>query len=148
MLNTINYAGHFKATSRYSLIESGINLSMSLIGVYFLGIYGVLLGTIAALAYRTNQIILYSNHKLLKRSAKKTYSIYVVNICMFLLTQGLFNWIFDVSWINSYVRFFAIGAACTVLSLGVTCSAQVLLYRDVRELAVQIVSNTVKRLHR
>lgn len=148
MLNTINYAGHFKDTLRYSLIESAINVVVSLIGVFTLGIYGVLLGTVAALAYRTNQIIIYANHKLLERSAKKTYSIYLVNICMFLLTQGLFNLLFDVSWIDSYLRFFAVGAACTALALVITCGAQVLLYRNVREESVQIVSNTIKCLRR
>lgn len=55
--NVINIAGHFKNTLSRSLLESGINLGASLILVNFMGIYGVLLGTVAALVYRSTDII-------------------------------------------------------------------------------------------
>ena len=67
MLYTINYAGHFKQTVPQTIAESVINLVVSLIGVVYLGIYGVLLGTVIALLYRTNDIIIYSNKKILNR---------------------------------------------------------------------------------
>ena len=47
-INTGSYAGHFRQTVPFTIIESAINLTTSLIGVCFLGIYGVLLGTVAA----------------------------------------------------------------------------------------------------
>ena len=91
MLYTINYAGHFKLTTPQSIIETVINLVVSIIGVQFWGIYGVLLGTIIALFYRTNDIIIYANTKILKGSPVKTYFIYAVNICMMLVLQYFFN---------------------------------------------------------
>lgn len=135
MNSTIVFAGYFKQTLPHTLLEAAINIAVSLAGVYFLGIYGVLLGTVAALAYRTNQMILYVNHKLLERSAKKTYAIYAVNIALFLLTQFLFHGIFDPLAINSYPRFIAAGAACTLLSLLIFGGAQALLFPDCRRLA-------------
>ncbi|MDR0890034.1 MAG: sugar isomerase [Oscillospiraceae bacterium] len=80
---TINYAGHFKENRVPAIIEMIINLSVSLIAVYFWGIYGVLVGTIVALLYRSNQIIFYTNRKLLDRSPWKTYRTWLVNIALF-----------------------------------------------------------------
>lgn len=139
MLESTNYAGHFRATLPHTIMESAINLSVSLVGVYFLGIYGVLLGTVAALAYRTNQVILYTNHKLLERSAKKTYAIYGVNVALFLLTQFLFRALLDPLALNSYPRFIAAGFVCTALSIPVFVGAQILLFPDCRRLAGMVL---------
>lgn len=90
MLNTINYAGHFKLTTPQSILETVINLVCSLFGVYFLGIYGVLIGTVIALIYRTNDVIIYANVRILKRKPWHTYKIYVINILLFFLMQYVF----------------------------------------------------------
>lgn len=80
----ITIAGHFKKTQFRSIIESVINLSVSLIAVNFLGIYGVLLGTIAALLYRSNDIIIYSSKHILQRSCWITYKRWIVNLAVFI----------------------------------------------------------------
>lgn len=67
------YACHFKETRGQAIIEMIINLTTSIVAVYFLGIYGVLLGTVAALLYRANAIIVYVNKKILDRSPWITY---------------------------------------------------------------------------
>ena len=74
---------HAKQTIKASVIESVINIFASLILVQFIGIYGVLCGTILALLYRTNDIILYTNRTILQRSAKKEYVLYGSNIAVF-----------------------------------------------------------------
>lgn len=145
MNDTISFAGHFKQTLPYSVLESAINLTASFAAVYFLGVYGVLLGTVAALVYRTNQIILYANHKLLERSAKKTYAIYAVNIALFFLTQFLFNRIFDPLAIDSYPRFIAAGALCTLISFPLFAGAQTLLFPDCRRLAGAVLRRLTGR---
>lgn len=94
----INFAGHFKLTQSRSIFESCINLGVSLVAVQIIGIYGVLLGTIVALLYRTNDIIYYASHKILNRSVKKTYTRWGVNVLTFL----------GILWINS----------CITLSMG------------------------------
>lgn len=145
MLATINYAGHFRNTLRQTITESVINLTTSLIGVYFLGIYGVLLGTIAALLYRTNDIIIYANRKLLNRSPWKSYSIYVVNIALFVLTQVLFNILFDPLAITSYFRFVLVGVASSALSLLILFAGQVLIFPHCRIFVKQLVDRVLHR---
>ena len=59
MANTIiAYAGQFKESLPQTIAENVINLCVSLFGVYRWGIYGVLIGTIIALLYRTNEQII------------------------------------------------------------------------------------------
>lgn len=143
MLLTIDVAGHFKQTIPHTILESAINLTVSLIGVYFLGIYGVLLGTVAAMAYRTNQIILYANHKILNRNARKTYAIYGVNILLFLLIQFLFRRIFDAAALTTYPRLIAAGFVTTFFSLVIFTGGQTLLFPN----CLQLLQKQLNRLH-
>ena len=81
----IEYAGHFQKTQNRSVIESVINLLISLLLVGPLGMYGVLIGTIAALLYRTNDMILYASHKLLHAPARRTYRKFLCSGALFVL---------------------------------------------------------------
>lgn len=81
---SINFSKHFKQTIRQSIFESIINIFFSLLFVKWLGIKGVLLGTIIALAYRSNEIIIYGNNKILNRSSRKSYKIYFLNSAIFI----------------------------------------------------------------
>ena len=84
--NVITFAGHFKETQWRSIVEAIINLSGSLILVVFfekiwgLGIYGALIGTVVALLYRTNDIFIYTNKKLLNRNPFAVYKTCIINI--------------------------------------------------------------------
>lgn len=66
-VNVVNVAGLFKETQTRAIIETIINLSVSLICVQWIGIYGVLLGTLAALLYRTTDFIVFTNRRVLQR---------------------------------------------------------------------------------
>lgn len=81
--NVINIAGHFKKTQSRAILECTINLVCSITLVQFLGIYGVLLGTIAALLYRSIDIVLYANKKILERNAWMTIRRWLTNIVIF-----------------------------------------------------------------
>lgn len=85
-VNAITVAGHFKETRYRSIIESSINIAVSLICVYKYGIYGVLMGTIAALLYRTNDIIIYTSRHILNRSCWISYKRWFLNSLLFLIT--------------------------------------------------------------
>lgn len=90
----INFSGHFKQTQWRSVLESAINLSVSIFLVTRIGIYGVLIGTIAALLYRTNDVILYTNKKILNRSPWRTYRRWITNLAVMVLL---------VFWLNRYL---------------------------------------------
>ena len=80
--NTISVAGHFKQTRNYAIIESAINLVVSLVLVNIIGIYGVLLGTIVAFVYRNIVSIHYSNKHILERSSAHSVKIIITNLLL------------------------------------------------------------------
>lgn len=74
---------HARQTISRTITESIINLTVSLILVNFIGIYGVLVGTIVALLYRTNDFIIYSNTRILNRSPWNEYKLHLSNFALF-----------------------------------------------------------------
>ena len=79
----INYAGHFKKTQTRSIIEAGINLAVSVVCAYKLGIYGVLIGTVVALLYRTIDMYLYTSKRFLDRSVWYSVKQWVIYMAAF-----------------------------------------------------------------
>lgn len=88
----IGFAGKFKVTQWRACLEAVINLVVSLVCVFQFGIYGVLFGTIVALIYRANDMILFANHHVLNRSAFPTYRKWGINVMLFaLIVVGFFK---------------------------------------------------------
>ena len=81
---SIKFAGHFKQTVNRTIIEAIINLSVSIFCVFQFGIYGVLAGTITALLYRANDMVIYANKRILKRSPWITYRRWLINLAVFI----------------------------------------------------------------
>lgn len=111
--NLINLSFHAKQTVWRSLLESIINIAVSLVLIQFIGVYGCLLGTIAALLYRTNDIIIYSNKRILKRMPTRAYLIVISNFALFFLFYFLFKSI--KLEINNYVEFMFSGFALVMI---------------------------------
>lgn len=112
--NIITIAGHFRNTQYRSILESGINLFCSVVFVIFLGIYGVLLGTIVAVIYRSIDIIIYANKEVLNRSPWRTIRRWIINVII-LLSIVLIERVVNYN-INSYGDFILL---CIILLLTV-----------------------------
>lgn len=76
----INAKGHYDETKNRALIEMTICLVGQAIFVHKFGIVGVLIGTILAYLYRTLDVIVYSNKKILDRKVIKTFSKIGLNV--------------------------------------------------------------------
>jgi len=88
--NVINFAQKFEETKWRSILESGINLTVTIVLTAKIGIYGALLGTIAALLYRTNDMILFAS-RILERSAWITYRRWISNVILVFLLMIVFS---------------------------------------------------------
>ena len=65
------YVGNaYKDVGKYAYIEAGINIVLSLIFVYLLGLNGAALGTLISMTYRTLFHVFYLKKKILKRDPK------------------------------------------------------------------------------
>ena len=86
----IEYSGDFKKTRSYAIWEMIINITVSVVAIFYIGICGAILGTIAALLYRCIVTVYYSNKKVLKRSQMHTYKILLTNGAVFALVMVIF----------------------------------------------------------
>lgn len=91
----INAAGHFKETQWRAILEAVINITVSLLLIKPLGMYGLLIGTICSFAYRTTDIIYYSHKHILNISCKKSVLrvlrvalVIAINVILYKLLVG------------------------------------------------------------
>lgn len=146
MLQTINYAGHFKLTTPQSILETVINLVVSLLAVSRFGMYGILFGTAVALLYRTNDIIIYANKRLLGRSPARTYLIHAVNIALFVGLQFVFAALMGP--MDSWWALIKVGVLAGLIALPTYMLAQTLCWRDNRQTALALAHKLKARLLR
>lgn len=146
MMRTIEVAGHFKKTQWRAVIESIINLTVSILAIMIFknlygnvgGLYGALIGTIAAMLYRTIDINIYANKVILTRKSWKSFWVMIVNtvtlVLMMLIIKPL------IHDIENYLDFFITGLWLTPLTLFVSVGLQSLV--NINEF--RIVINYVK----
>lgn len=72
-------AGKFDDTRNQALIEMMINIVLSLIITWKLGMSGCLIATIIALLYRINAMVIYTSKYILERSCLKSFKKILVN---------------------------------------------------------------------
>ena len=143
----IRYAQHFKKTQWRCILEAVINIAVSIPCAYFFGIYGVLFGTIAALIYRTNDMIIYANHKILNRSCLPTYKRWIVNFLIFIAIDRASKFItLDLSNYFNIVLWAAV--ACMVIVpiyFIVAAVTNYKVYLNAKAILVEVISKKFKK---
>ena len=85
----IKSAGHFRQTQTSSVIEAVMNITISLVMVWKLGIIGVALGTLAAMIYRTLYLVWYLSRHIMNRPMKKFWRALAVDALTVALMAGV-----------------------------------------------------------
>lgn len=115
--------GHYKETKRAAILEAIINITISLSLVKFLGINGLLIGTLCSHIYRTTDVILYNDKKIVCKTKGKTLKRIVRNvICMFvILSIGIYinSHIMPHTWISWLIYAVAVGIGSVIVILGI-----------------------------
>lgn len=114
-MNTITVSGYFEQTKNYAIIESVLNLSISIASVWKFGMIGVLFGTAVAFLYRCIVAIKFANKEILDRSCIHSLRVIVVNL-VFVFAGVLFSSKFRFQC-ESYLTFFGITIVITILNL-------------------------------
>ncbi len=136
--NVINFAQHFKQTSGRAIAEVVINIVSSIVLTYFFGIYGVVLGTVIALLYRTNDMIIYSA-RLLNRTPLITYRRWIVNIVLFVSIY--FASTFIKVNLDSYLNMIIYGIILSVCVLTIFLGVNSLLEPKSAKYAINVLKN-------
>ncbi len=152
MLRTIEVAGHFRKTQWKAVAEAAINLVSSIIAIiicknYFGeigGLYGALIGTIFSMIYRSVDINLYANRKILKRKSTKTFKIMLVNSLLF-VGVIIFNKFSNIQ-ADNYIQFFIIGAILSVSILIVFMLVQLVINPQEAKILASYVKKRIKKI--
>jgi O-antigen/teichoic acid export membrane protein len=140
----IDFANHYKKTQLKSIIESSINLIASLILVNYFGIYGVLMGTIIALFYRTNDVIFYASRNILKRSPWITYRRSLINFGIFFIILLISNQIsIDLS---SYYYIFGWAALYCIIIIPLFLIVNSIVEKDIFKYTLAFVISRIRIL--
>lgn len=138
-LQAINYARHFKETQWQAVVESILNITISLLCVWKFGIYGVLMGTIAALLFRTNAMILYANRRILHRNPWITYRRWLLNLAIFIAVTVAGKWLFSFVALDSYLRIIGWAIVCCIVVIPLFFGVVSLCEREVFRFACQLL---------
>ena len=128
-----------------------INITVSLIGVIAWGIYGVLIGTIAALLFRANAMIIYANKKILNRSPWKTYRRWLVNLALFVAVTLISKPVFAHISLDTYPKIiFWAAISCLIivpLFFAVASLFDRKTYGYAKELVTPYIKNIFNKIH-
>lgn len=137
--NVINFEGHYKQTQWRTILEATINITVSIVAIQFFGIYGALIGTIVALLYRTNDIIIYANRKILKRSCWRTYKIWITNLLVFVVIMCLNN-IININ-LDSYISIILFAIPYSITTIIIFFAIASILDLETAKFAFDLVYN-------
>lgn len=136
--HVINFAQHFEQTKWRSVFESVINLTASLILTFKFGIYGVILGTIIALLYRTNDMIIYAA-KIMERSPWITYKRWLRNIVLTVCVNVIVLR-FDINF-DSYLKLMIGAIVLCITVIPFFCGVNTLIEWKNVSFAIKMIKN-------
>lgn len=113
-------AGHYKETQSSAILEAGINVVVSVILVNWFGLYGVAIGTLIAMLYRSCYLAYYLSKAILYRSFVNYIKHMVVDIIVIAMVYFSTRWLMTevsgyVEWILLAIKVFIIAATEVVV---------------------------------
>lgn len=138
----INAKGHYDETKNRALIEMTICLIGQAIFVHKFGIIGVLIGTILAYLYRTLDVIIYSNRKVLNKKTTKTFIRIVVNIILMCLIVMFVKVNFEI---DSYLTWIIYSIITAILSFIIISIANIIFDKEAVKFGQEYILNIVRR---
>lgn len=141
---TVNVSGYFKETQKGAIIEAIINLSVSIPLFFVYGVHGLLIGTIAAMLYRSIDITLFTYRMICK---KKILSFFVKMITHFVIAVGciiLSSHIIE-SLVTTWMSWVLCGICAFIITSIVFAIIDLVLYRNEMTEFGTIIKRIIKR---
>lgn len=144
-ITLVQGAGHYKQTKKGAYFEAGINISLSVLLVQFIGIVGVAIGTLVANTFRTLQYAIYIDNNLVKRGKsvfiKKTIWTAINIGIIYFTSQTIISRIPCTTWITWIITAFLV----TVFSIIVTFISACIFYKHDLIETKDIISRVLKK---
>lgn len=108
-------AGHYKETQASAILEAGINVIVSVILVNWYGLYGVAIGTLVAMLYRSCYLAYYLSKAILNRPFINYVKHMAVDIVVITMVFFSTRWLLTdvggyLSWILLAIKVFGIAS--------------------------------------
>src|SRR5699024_905747 len=133
-------------TRTQSIIESTINVIFSLFFVLRWGVYGVLLGTISALIYRTSEMIYYTNKHILERSAKYNFGKWILHLILFALIVVMNNLLpANTIQINGIISFIVTAIIVFIIVMFLYVLLDIIFYRNTFTTGVTAIVRRIRK---
>lgn len=139
-------AGKFKETTVSAYIEAGVNIIVSLILIWKLGLVGIAIGTSLAMTYRWIYLLFYLKNNIVHRSMNKAIKRFIISIACIFIGTILYK---NIIWfeIKTFTHWALGGVLCFMIFLVVVAAMNycfdrktfldLLLKRKVRPLKTQ-----------
>lgn len=147
-LIVVQATGNYEATKMGAMYEAVLNIVISLTLVNFIGISGVMIGTLVANTFRTIQYSFFVSKNLIIGSIRKS-SInalwFAINTLLSIVIQlGVFTLLPSISSWTSWI----LAGFCSIsISVIITLLSSRLFYYDQLKRAISIVTSLLKRRH-
>lgn len=142
--NLVNIAGHFKKTQNRAILETVINIVLSVAFAFKFGIYGILFGTIAALLYRTNDFLIYSNRVILNESVWPSYRVWLTNTAV---AAGCFAYFYNhIDLSRSYYQLVVTGIIYSLIILLIFIVGNLILNFNMMKANLSLIKSRVVKL--
>ena len=138
-------AGHFKETNKGAWVEVFSNLIISIVLVFKLGMVGVAIGTLIAMAIRTIEFMYHTSKYILKRSQIENVKRIIILIVEMLVLIPIGFFISKFIEVNSYVSLLFLAVIIGVISLlGVGIVNGIIYKKDLKDL-LDMIKRIFKR---
>lgn len=137
----VKAAGHFKQTKIGAIVETAINIIVSISLVWKFGIEGVAVGTLVAMIIRTIELICYTSKNILKRKIIYSFKRLVLITVEMILIICIFNFIYTINVAN-YIEWTLQALTVTFASFMVVILLNCIFYRkNVKEVFILFKNN-------
>ena len=145
-MTLVQATGHYKETKNGSAVEAILNLAISLLLINYIGITGVIIGTLVANLFRTIQYSYFISKKVLNRSIIEvlkriiwtvgtSFMIVIISLMVtrtIVFSKGWLGWIFEA-------------VIVFVISCIVSLIASVLFYKNDLKFILSVGKRMIKR---
>lgn len=140
-------AGHIKKTEWIAVAEAVINLGISVIFVWKLGIVGVALGTVIAMTFKTIANIIYMKKNVFDLSTRFIVLSYIINLGIGFGLLYLFGTVFYAP-IAGYFQFFLFAALTFAIVIGCFILGNAIVFRTEMQGVIAVIKRKVLKKRR
>ena len=137
--------GHFKQTRNGAIAEAVINIVVSVVGVFFFGLIGVAIGTLAAMMFRTCQYAFYLSKNIMYRDIKYFIKHLIIT---FVIVAGVYfiSKLYIPVSMSGWFTWVVYAVITTLITIVITVIVDYVFYKkDMNNLIKKLKANFFKK---